>query len=168
MLSKVVQTGAKKQVIVRTHLKIKKVVDGDGLIVTNIFNQQEEEIRLLGIDAPELRRCRKLSQDERETQLAAHFLMQLARQSFTYLNSIAPVGAPVTLFLEAKNMIDVYGRTLAYVYMSDERCLNEMMIIEGYAKPFDKYYCTSLPMYQVINSEAKREKRGLYSEVLSF
>jgi micrococcal nuclease len=50
----------KEQTIIKTHLKVAKVVDGDGIIVTNLFNKQEEEIRLLGIDAPELRMCNKL------------------------------------------------------------------------------------------------------------
>ena len=53
----------KEQTIIKTHLKVAKVVDGDGIIVTNLFNKQEEEIKLLGIDATELRRCRKLNQD---------------------------------------------------------------------------------------------------------
>lgn len=122
----------------------------------------------MGIDAPELKRCRKLNQDERETRLAAHFLIQLARQSFTYLSSIAPVSTPVTLLLEAKNMIDVYGRTLAYVYTSGERSLNEMMITEGYAKPFNKHYCNSLSEYQKLNTFAKVNKRGLYQATNTF
>ena len=162
MSGNIVQMGAKAQVIVRTHLKIKKVVDGDGLIVSNLFNQKEEEIRLLGIDAPELKQCRKLSQDERETHLAAQFLMQLARQSFAYLSSIAPVNAPVTLLIEANNTSDVYGRTLAYVYLSDGSCLNEKMIIEGYAKPFTKYYCQEQSRYSIINISARTGKKGLY------
>ncbi|MBK9959184.1 MAG: hypothetical protein IPP11_11490 [Chitinophagaceae bacterium] len=57
------------QAIIKTHLKITKVVDGDGIFVMNIFNKQEEEIRFLGIDAPEIKRSKKLQQDERETHL---------------------------------------------------------------------------------------------------
>ena len=45
------QLNVKEQTIIKTHLKVAKVVDGDGIIVTNLFNKQEEEIRLLGIDA---------------------------------------------------------------------------------------------------------------------
>lgn len=163
MLRKMMQIGAKEQLTVRTHLKIKRIVDGDGLIVTNIFNQQEEEVRLLGIDAPERRRCRKLSQDEREMHLAAQFLMSLARQSFTYLISIAPVNEAITLLLEPNNAIDVYGRTLAYVYLSNGTCLNEVMIAEGFAKPFTKYYCQEQNNYARLSASAKVERKGLYS-----
>ncbi|MGB4815881.1 MAG: thermonuclease family protein, partial [Ferruginibacter sp.] len=63
---------------------------------------------------------------------------------------------------------DLYGRTLAYVLLPDGSCLNETLIRAGYAKPYSKYYCKALSTYQVINFEAKQEKRGLYSVVNSF
>ncbi len=162
MVSKMVQISAKQQLLMRTHLKIKRIVDGDGLIVTNIFNQQEEEIRFLGIDAPELKQYKKLNQDERETHLAAQFLIQLARQSFIYLTSIAPVNEAVTLLLEPDNTVDVYGRTLAYVYLSNGSCLNELMITEGFTKPFTKYFCQEQSNYAKLNVSAKLERKGLY------
>ena len=34
-----------------------KAVDGDGVILKNIFDNSEEEIRFLGIDAPEIKQC---------------------------------------------------------------------------------------------------------------
>ena len=37
------QLNAKANIIKKNHLKIIKVVDGDGLIVENIFNNQELE-----------------------------------------------------------------------------------------------------------------------------
>jgi micrococcal nuclease len=60
------------------------------------------------------------------------------------------------------------GRTLAYVLLPDGTCINELMINEGYAKPYSKYYCKALSTYQIINFEAKQGKRGLYSAVDSF
>ena len=44
------QIRAYGQAIIKTHLKIHKVIDGDGLIVVDMFGKEEEEIRLLGID----------------------------------------------------------------------------------------------------------------------
>mgnify|MGYP000904067984 FL=1 len=55
---------ANEPIRVYTHHKIKTVVDGDGMIVYNIFNKKETEIRLLGIDAPEIEISKKLKQDE--------------------------------------------------------------------------------------------------------
>ena len=156
------QLNAKANIIKKNHLKIIKVVDGDGLIVENIFNNQEFEIRFLGIDAPELKPCRKLIQDERETHLAAQFLRELGRKSLKYLLEIAPPNTNVSILIEKENEIDIYGRTLAYVFLEDGTCLNEKMIIEGYAKPFNRYFCKELSKYQILNLNAKNEQKGLF------
>ena len=157
------QLNAKANIIKKNHLKIIKVVDGDGLIVENIFNNQEFEIRFLGIDAPELKPCRKLTQDERETHLAAQFLMELGRKSLKYLLEIAPPNTNVSILLETENEIDLYGRTLAYVFLEDGSCLNEIMIKEGFAKPYSRYFCNELPKYQMLNLNAKNEQKGLFA-----
>ncbi len=150
-----VQFKAYGQAIIKTHLKIIKVVDGDGIFVINIFNKLEEEIRFLGIDAPEIRRSKKLQQDERETHLPGQLLLSLGHKSKTFLNTIAPVGTSVTIQMEKSNSIDSYGRTLAYVFLTDGTCLNEIMISEGFAKPFSKYYCRALAEYQQLSFSAK-------------
>jgi micrococcal nuclease len=157
------QIEAKENIIIKNHLKIKKVVDGDGLIVENIFNNQEFEIRFLGIDAPELKPCRKLIQDERETHLAAQFLMELGRKSLKYLLEIAPPNTNVSILIETENEIDIYGRTLAYVFLDDGSCLNEIMIQEGFAKPYSRYFCNELTKYQMLNLNAKNEQKGLFA-----
>ena len=64
---------------------LSNVVDGDGLILKNVLNNSEEEIRFLGIDAPESKRCKKLIQDERETHLPAQLLLMLGRLSLNFL-----------------------------------------------------------------------------------
>jgi micrococcal nuclease len=163
-----VQFKAYGQAIIKTHLKITKVVDGDGIFVMNIFNKQEEEIRFLGIDAPEIKRSKKLQQDERETHLPGQFLLSLGQQSKNFLNSIAPVGTSVTIQMEKRNGIDAYGRTLAYVFLADGTCLNELMISEGYAKPYSKYYCEALRDFQIINTFVRNNRRGNYKTVSVF
>jgi len=162
------QINVKEQTILKTHLKVAKVVDGDGIIVTNLFNKQEEEIRLLGIDAPELRRCRKLNQDERETYVAGQLLMELGRMSQKFLSKLAPPETNVTIVMEKENQTDSYGRTLAYVYLPDGSCINELMISNGYARTFDLIFCNELNKYQTLNSIARNKKLGLYSIVERF
>ncbi len=44
--------------IIKTHQKITKVIDGDGLCVIDMFGKNEIEIRFLGIDAPEIKRSK--------------------------------------------------------------------------------------------------------------
>ena len=86
------QTSVFQQLFTKSNLFLSRVVDGDGVIVKNFFNQNEEEIRFLGIDAPEIKPCRKLIQDERETHMAGQLLMMLGRQSFNFLIELIPPG----------------------------------------------------------------------------
>lgn len=151
-----------------THYKISRVVDGDSIIVQNALTKKVFEVRLNGIDAPELKKCAKLLQDERETHMAGQLLMHLGKLSFNYLKELAPVETNCTIAIENSNSTDLYGRTLAYVYLPDGRCVNEVMISEGYAKPFSRYYCNQLQSYQSLNIIAKQNEKGLYSLVTSF
>jgi micrococcal nuclease len=159
---------AYKQHLLKTQHKVAKVVDGDGLFVYDIFTKKEIEIRLLGIDAPELKNCKKLIQDERETHLPGHLLKELGRSSFNYLLSLAPKDTTISFATESMNNTDPYGRTLAYVFLPDGTCLNEEMIKSGYAKPFDKYFCSQLAYYKQLSIFAKGEQRGNYSRVQQF
>ena len=145
-----------------------KAVDGDGLILKDIFNNSEEEIRFLGIDAPEIKQCRRLIQDERETHIAGQLLVLLGRMSFNFLIELIPPGTKLTVKTESKENLDIYGRTLAYVYLPDGRCVNEILVAEGYAKPYSRFYCSELTNYQILNMKAKSEKRGLYEMVDNF
>src|SRR5574344_1052064 len=79
-----------------------KAVDGDGVILKNILDNSEEEIRFLGIDAPEIKQCRKLIQDERETHMAGQLLMMLGRQSFNFLIELIPPGTKLAVKTESK------------------------------------------------------------------
>lgn len=162
-----VQLKAYGQSLIKTHLTVTKIVDGDGLIVQNMFNQEEEEIRLIGIDAPEIKRSRKLLQDERETHLPGELLLELGIQSMQFLSTLVPVGSVVTIRMEKKKCYDKYGRTLAYVFLQDGRCINEVLIKEGFAKPYSRYYCEALPEFQTIAFAAKNQKKGLF-ELVSF
>lgn len=154
--------------IIKSDLFLSKVVDGDGLILINLFDKSEEEIRFLGIDAPEIKQCRKLFQDERETHMAGALLMMLGRLSFNFMKELILPGTNITIELEKIDHIDLYRRTLAYVYLPDGRCLNEIMIAEGYAKPYSRYYCQELANYRQLNLKAKNERKGLYGIVDNF
>ncbi len=154
--------------IMQTHLKVTNVVDGDGFIVRNVLTNEEFEIRLLGIDAPEIKKCPKLFQDEKETHIPGALLMQLGYMSFHFLLSKIPKDSTVTIFQEPKNLIDIYGRVLAYVYLADGTCINELMMENGYAKPYNKSFCTELADYQKLYNQAKKDKKGLFKMVRKF
>ena len=144
-----------------------KIIDGDSIILKNQTGL-EFEIRLYGIDAPESKKCTKLKQDERETHLAGEFLIFLGKKSTEYLRSIAPVGTKCEIIQEPENRIDVYGRTLAYMILPSGEEVNKMMVENGFAKPYDKIFCKSLPTYQTLNLLAMKNKSGLYNLTPTF
>jgi endonuclease YncB( thermonuclease family) len=79
-----------------------------------------------------------------------------------------PIGTNISFITKVKNEIDLFGRTLAYVITSDGTCINEKLISNGYAKPYDKFYSTKLSSYQQLNFNARTQNKGIYSIVSSF
>lgn len=149
-------------------LKVKKFVDGDGLIAEDYLTKREFEIRLYGIDAPEMSYCNKIKKDEKELHLPAAFLIKLGYMSFEFLKSNVSIGDKCTLVQENNNLQDKYGRSLGYLILKDGRVLNEIMIKKGFAKPYNDVFCEMLPKYQKWNLQAKNKNKGLYSIVNKF
>ena len=162
------QYSAKESFSVTTHHSIAKILDGDSIIVRDDATQEEKQVRLYGIDAPEIKKCRKLISDEAETHLAGGLLMELGRMALNFALTIAPPDTNCTLIQEKSNPRDGHGRTLAYLILPDGSCFNEIMVSEGFAKPYSEYYCERLHDYQKLNILAKRQKKGLYSVVPKF
>ena len=149
-------------------LKTKKFTDGDGLIVEDFITKKEFEIRLYGIDAPEINYCKKVKNDEKELQMPASLLIKLGFQSLEFLKANVDLDEICTLVQEENNTSDKYGRHLGYLVLNDGRILNEIMIKEGFAKPYNDVYCEMLPLYQEWNLQAKINRKGLYSIVDRF
>jgi micrococcal nuclease len=162
------QLNAKETNITKSLLKIVKFVDGDGIILEDIVSKKEFEVRLYGIDAPEINYCKKIKKDEIELQVPAALLIKLGYLSFNFLKDQVNLGDVCTLVQEQNNLVDKYGRLLGYLILNDGRVLNEIMIKEGYAKPYNEVFCEMLPMYQEWNLQAKNSSKGLYSIVNKF
>ena len=86
-------------------------------------------------------------QDKRETHLPGQLLLELGKAAKQYLSSIAPVGTLITLIMEKQHSFDFYGRTLAYVNLEDSKSVGEVLIENGFAKPYSKVYCDDLPKF---------------------
>lgn len=149
-------------------LELQYFVDGDGFLARDFYSKKDYEIRLYGIDAPEIKHCKKLLKDEKELNLSGELLMKLGFLSFEFIRSIADVGQKIILEQESNNLKDKYGRMLGYAYLENGLCINELMIKEGYAKPYNDIFCERLPMYQEWSLQAKVAKRGLYKFVEKF
>ena len=159
---------ANETTIQKNNLKIKKHVDGDGIILEDIISKKEFEVRFYGIDAPEIKYCNKIKKDEQELQIPAALLIKLGYLSFNFLKDQVNLGDFCTLIQEQNNLVDKYGRHLGYLILSDGRVLNEIMVKEGYAKPYNEVFCEKLPMYQQLNLQAKISRKGLYFQVDKF
>ena len=162
------QYNAKAPFIVETHWQIEEVIDGDSIIISHLFSQLQKRIRLYGLDAPEVHINRKMIEEEQKSHLAAHFLRQFGFMSLEYVLSVAPPKTNVTIITETNNYYDYWKRQLAYVILPGGECLNDLLLINGYAKATQQYYCGKLAEYQMMNRQAQLNQLGIYSSVKSF
>ena len=112
--------------------KINKVVDGDTIDVTIDLGfdlAKKERVRIAGIDTPE-KRTRDL--EEKALGLDATYWMQ------KNLQDTLDGDEELTIRTELKGGMGKYGRLLGWLYVGDSNLsLNEEMIGEGYAWPYD-------------------------------
>lgn len=124
------------------------VSDGDSLRV-RFSDGVERRVRLIGVDSPEL--------DAPRTRDA--FRALLAKR-FTFFHLFRRA---IRLEFDSE-LIDAYGRVLAYVRTEDGELFNEILIREGYARAFLSY--PFRPDYRVrferAEAEAKRAGKGLW------
>jgi len=141
---------------------VTKIVDGDTIYVNQ--NGNTLKVRLIGIDTPESRYNSKAERDSDRSGEDLKAILAQGKRATAYLKSILRKGDTVTLEYDLQQY-DKYGRTLAYVYLSDGRMLNELIIASGYASPMTippniKHKDLFLKAYQ----EARYHKLGLWSE----
>ncbi|NEW80586.1 MAG: hypothetical protein GZ086_14450 [Gelidibacter sp.] len=144
------QYTAKAPYIVETHWQIEEVLDGDSIIISHRFSKMQKEIRLYGLDAPEVKLNRKMKEDEEKSSLPAQLLLQFGLQSLHFVLSVAPPKTVVTIITEQENYYDYWNRQLGYVILPSGECLNELLLQSGYAKATPQYYCGQLAAYQMI------------------
>jgi micrococcal nuclease len=97
----------------RTPARVIRHTDGDTLWLSGIG-----KVRLIGVDTPEVYggvEC-------------------YGRRASEFVERLAPLGSHVTYRLGVERR-DRYGRALAYVYLSDGRFLNLMLVRRGFAEP---------------------------------
>lgn len=159
---------AKAPYTVQAHWQIEEVLDGDSIIISHRFSKMKKEIRLYGLDAPEIKLNRKLKADEEKSSLPAQLLMIFGMQSLEYVLTIARPKTIVTIVTEQDNYYDYWNRQLGYVILPNGKCLNEELLKSGYAKATNQYYCSKLAEYQLMNRQAQLHGLGIYSVVKVF
>ncbi len=125
--------------------QVKRVTDGDTVVFTLPGQTQELKVRLLCIDAPELKQPYGYSSRD--------FLRFMLQQE----------GNKVYLSTRGK---DRYGRTLAEILTSSGTNLNQEMVRYGmayYSEPF-RASCPEYAVYSGLQREAKLNKFGFWAE----
>ena len=113
-------------------VEINRVVDGDTIDVTidlgfDLF--KKERVRVAGVDTPE-KRTRNL--EEKELGIDATYWLQ------EKLEGAVAGDDDLIIRTELDGGVGKYGRLLGWLYIGDsELSLNEQMITEGYAHPYD-------------------------------
>lgn len=123
---------------------VTRVVDGDTIVLDG-----NEKVRLIGVDTPE-------SVDPRKP------VQRFALEASAFTKSIA-LGQRVRLEYDT-NHRDRYGRTLAYVYLSDGRMLNREIIREGYGFAYVKYPFMYMDEFRELEKDARENHRGLWAD----
>jgi micrococcal nuclease len=134
----------------RKSFLVTRVADGDTITVRSPSG--ETRIRLLGVDAPELRSKGSSTPD--------HW----AERSATYARGRSE-GKFVTLKLDSTQTRDRYQRLLAYVYLSDTDCLNLALVRDGQAYADRRFNHTYRAQYEMAENEARKKKRGLWKDL---
>ena len=113
-------------------VKINKVVDGDTIDVTldlGFSLTKKERVRIAAVDTPE-KRTRNLEEKELGID-ATNWLKDKIKDTLAGVDEL-------TIRTELTGGVGKYGRLLGWLYVGDdELSLNEQMIEEGYAWPYD-------------------------------
>ncbi|MEO0278473.1 MAG: thermonuclease family protein [candidate division WOR-3 bacterium] len=133
---------------------VEKVIDGDTIICSG------KKIRLIGIDAPETSINPHIEKQRRLGDTAQ--IISMGKEAKAFVKKLMPTGTKVRLEYDVERF-DRYGRTLAYVWLPDNRMANEVILREGYAMlltipPNVKYAERFRKAYR----EAVENKRGLW------
>lgn len=133
----------------RTTATVVSVTDGDTIKV-KFSNGKIETVRLLLIDTPETKHPNKPVQP-------------CGPEATEFTKRMLPAGTTVKLEYD-KDKRDKYDRLLAYVYVNG-KSVNEALLAAGLAKvtvyePNNKYE----DKYRAIEAEAKKEKKGIWSD----
>ena len=106
------------------------VIDGDTLKVR--YKGKNQSVRLIGIDAPESSKNRKAFKDSARSSKDINVIISQGKMAKTYVQTLVKKGDTVRIVFDIEKR-DRYHRLLGYVYLSDGRMLNDVIIRNGYA-----------------------------------
>lgn len=149
-----VKAGAEQRTVVR-------VIDGDTVVLAAAEGQaQDETLRLIGIDAPELAGTRGRGAPG-GFRRADCFALRAAGE----LAKLAD-GKPVLVERDPQAAAtDRYGRTLGYLYLADSgKLLNGEMVRRGFARAYLRFPFRYSDLFKTYEAAAKQQRAGLWGK----
>ncbi len=132
--------------------KVVSVIDGDTIQVE--FDNEIENIRLLGIDTPEV--ASPYTEEECFGQEAKEYLKQLLDGKEVYL-----------IPDKQSSDQDKYDRLLRYVFLPDGLFVDAELIKNGYAYNYIYEPFEFMKYFDFLEKEAREDARGLWGECLN-
>ena len=125
---------------------VERVVDGDTIIVEGVGR-----VRLIGVDTPEtVHPNRPVEFYGKEASAFTKGLLE---------------GKQVRLEYDQERT-DRYGRTLAYVYLTDGTFVNAEIIRRGYGHAYTRFPFRHMEAFRQFEREARNNRRGLWGDVV--
>ena len=122
---------------------VERVIDGDTVAIQSIGT-----VRLIGVDTPEAVDPRKPV--EHFAQESAAFLRRMLLNKLVRLEY-------------DQQRIDKYGRTLAYLYLSDGTFVNAEIVKQGYGHAYTSFPFRYMEQFRAYEREARTAARGLWA-----
>lgn len=139
-----------------------RVVDGDSLLVNN--KGIEENVRLIGIDAPEAHDNPKAEKDAERDSEALSKVLSRGQEAAGFVGSFVHPRDKVRVETDVQQR-DPYGRLLGYVFLSDGNLLNEQILQAGYAVPLAiEPNVKFQKRFEAAYVSAVKNKRGLWDK----
>ena len=136
----------------RKTFTVTHVIDGDTVRIERIPGGEDETIRLLGIDAPEIAHS--------PTEKSGHW----GEEATSYLERVLE-HKPVVLHLDTTQTRDKYRRLLAYLYVGEAENINLSLVRDGHAYAHRDYPHSMKRQFEQAEDEARGKARGLWQDV---
>lgn len=142
---------------------VTRVADGD--TVTVRLRERTRPVRLIGVDAPEMRDSARLERELERSRLSRTAMTAMGRAARDFAVRRL-LGKRVTLELDVERQ-DGYGRLLAYVWLSDGTLFNAELVEAGYARPYTvPPNVRHAARLRALGAEARKQRRGLWKDHL--
>jgi micrococcal nuclease len=138
-------------------LTVSRVIDGDTILLSN-----DQKVRLIGVDTPEVHESQKLEKDSIRTKRDKATIQALGNKSAEFTSNLV---LNKTVRLEyGQQRKDKYGRTLGYLYLPDGRFVNLEIIRQGYAHAYTRFPFKYQDQFIQAERESRENQRGLWRD----